>query len=87
MALRAYNRDVPPGWKPYSYPISEYRDLLMIWCKLTKLDADQIGAAIMSRLEGSAHKLARQLSIVRQELNLAGAIDTVTYRGIDAVSL
>ncbi len=41
----------------------------------------------MSRLEGSAHRLARQLAIVRQEMDAANNVVTVTYRGIDAVSL
>ncbi len=87
LGLKAYTKDTPPGWRPHSYPISEHRDLLMIWCKLTRLDPDQVGAAIMSRLEGSAHRLARQLSIVRQEVDAGGNAVTVTYRGIDAVSL
>ncbi len=87
LGLKAYTKDTPPGWRPHSYPISEYRDLLMIWCKLTRLDPEQVGAAIMSRLEGSAHRLARQLAIVRQEMDAGGNVIAVTYRGIDAVSL
>ena len=59
--LKQYTKDVPPGWRPYSYPLREYKDYLSVWSKLTKLDPEQIGAAIVSRLEGAALKYALNL--------------------------
>ena len=54
-----------------------------IWGKLTRLDADQIGLAIMSRLDGGALRLALALRIVRNdEFGISH-----TYKGTDAVSL
>ena len=83
LGLKQYNKDTPPGWKPRSYPFREYTESLAIWLKMTRLDEDQIGPAIMSRLEGGALKLAKKLTI--QRINAAGV--TETYRGVDAVSL
>ena len=54
-----------------------------IWGKLTRLDADQIGPAIMSRLDGGALRLALAMRIVRyDEFGIAH-----TFKGTDAVSL
>ena len=52
LGLKQYTKDVPPGWRPRNYPIREYRDYLTIWGKLTRLEAAQVGPAVMSRLEG-----------------------------------
>ena len=30
LGLKQYTKDVPPGWRPRSYPIREYRDYLTI---------------------------------------------------------
>lgn len=43
--VQQYTREVPPGWKPYRYPIARYRQLLEVWACLTKLDPEQIGPA------------------------------------------
>eukprot|EP00959_Pyramimonas_sp_CCMP1952_P290702 6080804-Pyramimonas_sp.AAC.1 len=51
LGLRQYTKDVPPGWRPRAYPIKEYKECLAIWGRLTKLDQEHIGPAIMSRLE------------------------------------
>ena len=65
LGLRQYTKDVPPGWRPRAYPIKEYKEYLAIWGRLTKLDQEQIGPAIMSRLEGGALRTAIGLTIQR----------------------
>ena len=65
LSLRQYSKDVPPGWRPRAYPIREYKEALGVWSKLTRLDEDQIGPAIMSRLEGGALRVAHALTIQR----------------------
>ena len=67
--LKQYTKDIPPGWRPRAYPLKEYRENLLIWSRLTKLDTDQAGAAIMSRLEGQALKRAKNLKIIRLNLD------------------
>ena len=84
MPLRAYNKDVPPGWRPRAYPIRDYREYLTVWSKLTRLDTDQLGAAIMSRLEGGAWRAANALTVSRVD-PADGQLKE--YRGVDAVSL
>ena len=84
LALRQYTKDVPPGWRPRAYPIKDYRDALAVWARLTKLDQEQIGAAIMSRLEGGALRIAHGLTTVRLDPD---SLTPVNYQGIDAVSL
>ena len=86
MPLQQYSREVPPGWKPYSYPIVRYRQLLEVWIRLTKLDPEQIGPAILSRLGGAAWTLGHSLTIVRQEVH-NGALVERTYKGVEAVCL
>ena len=83
LALQQYTKDIPPGWRPRSYPIREYCDYLRVWHKLTKLDEEQIGAAITSRLYGAAWNVAMKLSITRND----GNGNDVEHVGIDAVSL
>ena len=84
LGLRQYTKDVPPGWRPRSYPINEYKDLLGIWGRLTKLDPEQVGPAIMSRLEHGALKVALKFRVSRRNPT-TGADDTFT--GPDAVAL
>ena len=83
LSLKQYTKDIPPGWRPRSYPIREYREALEIWSRLTRLEQDQLGAAVMSRLEGPALRAAQDLRIQR----LDGAGNVVAHRGIEAVSL
>ena len=83
LALRQYTKDVPPGWRPRAYPIKEYKNALDVWSRLSRLDPDQLGPAIMSRLEGGALKFAEGMTVHRQQAD--GAVHT--YRGIEAVSL
>ena len=59
----------------------------MVWCRLTRLDPEHIGAAIMSRLQGGAWHTATQLTIARNTFDADGTMMTTTFRGIDAVSL
>ena len=82
--LKQYTKDVPPGWRPRAYPLKEYRENLLIWSKLTRLNEDQIGAAIVSRLEGNALKRAKALKIER--LNLDTGIED-KFEGIHAILL
>ena len=84
LSLRQYSKDVPPGWRPRAYPIREYKEALGVWSKLTRLDEDQIGPAIMSRLEGGALRVAHALTIQRID---PGTLGPRNFQGIDAVSL
>ena len=63
--LKQYNKDQPPGWRPRAYPLREYKENLLIWSRLTRLTEQQAGAAVMSRLEGSALKRAKTLKVTR----------------------
>ena len=87
LGLKQYTKDVPPRWKPHSYTIREYMELLSVWSKLTKLDPEQVGPAIVSRLDGAALRVALNLAIVRYEPDptLTAAI-AISYRGAEAVS-
>ena len=82
--LKQYNKDTPPGWRPRSYPLKEYKENLLIWARLTKLTQDQAGAAVMSRLEGNALKRAKTLKITR--VNIETSVEEV-FEGVDAVCL
>ena len=60
LGLKQYSKDVPPGWRPNSYPIQEYQELLRIWFRLTNWDDEsRRAAAIYSRLELGALEYAR----------------------------
>ena len=74
---------MPPGWSPGVYPLSEYFGSLKIWYKLTKLEQEQIGAAIMSRLSGRALSLAKAKVITR--IGSSGV--AATHKEVDALSL
>ena len=84
LGLRQYTKDVPPGWRPRSYPIKEYREYLEIWSRLTRLERDQIGPAIVSRLERGAYKAAMSLRFNR--INPQTMV-LESYKGINAISL
>ena len=43
----------------------EYKEYLDIWSRMTKLEAGQIGPAILSRLEGGAYRVGTNLKIKR----------------------
>ena len=62
LPLQSYSKDVPPGWKPRPYSIAKWKELLAIWLRLTRLDPEQLGAAIISRLEGPAWQTAMNLA-------------------------
>ena len=88
LGLRQYTKDIPPGWRPKSYPFRGYKESLEIWSCLTRLDPDQIGPAILSRLEGGAYRVALNLKI--QRLDPARNYDQIApqeFRGLKAVSL
>ena len=67
LTLKQYSKDVPPGWRPRAYPIREYRKALDIWARLTRLEQGQLGAAVMSRLEGKALQAAEDLIVIRPD--------------------
>ena len=83
IGLKQYTKDIPPGWKPYSYPLREYQEYLAVWSKLTRLDAAQIGPAIASRLEGGALTAALKLRTARLDEH-GNATD---LQGADVLSL
>ena len=86
LGLKQYTKDVPPGWRPLSYPFTEYREYLRIWAHLTSLDPTEAkyGAAILSRLEGAALRIGTSLQIVR--INATTLVQE-THVGVDAVVL
>ena len=84
LGLKQFTKDVPPGWRPRAYQVQEYKDLLDVWSCLTKLDEEQIGPAIMSRLEGAAWKMALNLRVVRPD-PISG--QPTTYKGVRALCL
>ena len=53
---------------------------------LTKLEPEQIGPSILSRLGGAAWTLGHSLTIVRQEVH-NGALVERKYKGVEAVCL
>ena len=65
LGIKQYNKDIPPGWRPGSYPISEYEEYIKVWLRITTLDDDKKGAVIFSRMELGALDLARRFSIKR----------------------
>ena len=84
LSLKSYSKDIPPGWRPRAYPLKEYVEALKVWVKLTTLSEDKYGAAVMSRLDGQALKLAQNLSIRRYDPE-TNAVETKV--GVDALSL
>ena len=54
LGIKQWTKDIPPGWRPFAYPLREYQEYLAVWSKLTKLEQAQLGPAIVSRLEGGA---------------------------------
>ncbi|MDP6586518.1 MAG: hypothetical protein QF535_17825, partial [Anaerolineales bacterium] len=82
--LKQYTKDVPPGWNPGVYPVTEYFELLKIWTRLTRLDEDQLGAAVMSRLQGRALRFATDKVITRIDPD---TMQSVTFKGVEALSL
>ncbi len=84
LSLKQYTKDVPPGWRPRSYPIKDYKEALGVWSRLTRLEDNQIGAAMISRLEGGALRIAHSLTITRPNIQTG---QNETHKGIDAVSL
>ena len=84
LSLKSYSKDIPPGWRPRAYPLKEYEQQLKIWVRLTSLHEDKFGAAVMSRLDGQALKIAQDLQIVRYSTEQE---QMLTYSGVDALSL
>lgn len=84
MSIQQYSKDVPPGWRPRSYPLKQFRESLSIWSKLTTLPAEKVGPAIVSRLEGEAYKIAMGLQHARKRPT--DGIDEL-FIGLDAVVL
>ena len=84
VSLKAYSKDIPPGWRPRAYPIKEYEQNLKIWAHLTTLDQSKWGAAIMSRLDGQALKIAQDMPITRYDTNIEA---NRTVYGLEAISL
>ena len=82
--LKSYTKDIPPGWRPRAYPLKEYQQALTIWVRLTQLPEEKWGAAIMSRLDGQALKIAHDLQITRYNTELE---QLVTLTGVEALSL
>ena len=86
LGLKQYTKDVPPGFRPGAYPVSEWYELLKVWSVLTvhKGKDAEMGAAIYSRLELGALDLARRL-VIPMYNSTDGLIHQVT--GIEACQL
>ena len=63
--MKQWNEKVPPGWRPRSYPLKEYKNLLSLWAAGTSLTPEKIGPAMASRLDNAAFKVASDLEVVR----------------------
>ena len=35
LGLKQYTKEVPPGFRPGSYPVTEYEELVKVWSCLT----------------------------------------------------
>ena len=81
VSLKSYSKDIPPGWKPRAYPIKEYEQNIKIWARLTTLDSTKWGAAVMSRLDGQALKVAQDMHVTRYDTDLeVNALSMVSMR-------
>ena len=67
LGLQQYTKEVPPGFRPGSYPVTEYEELVKVWSFLTTLDYDKVGVALYSRLELGALDLARRMRLHRMD--------------------
>ena len=67
LGIKQWNHNIPPGWRPHSYPLHEYEKYLGVWAQLTSLEERKLGPAIASRLEGSALKVALELQVERTD--------------------
>ena len=83
LGIKQWNQYVPPGWKPHSYPLREYKNYLSLWAAVTSLEERKIGPAIASRLDGSALQIAIELTVSRTDVHGV----TQDLRGADALSL
>ena len=84
LSLKSYSKDIPPGWRPRAYPLKEYVEALKVWQKLATLPEEKWGAAIMSRLDGQALKLAQSLSFPCYDPETNA---NIRVHGVDALSL
>ena len=84
LGLKQYTKDVPPGWNQGVYPVTEYFELLKVWTRLTRLDEEQVAAAVMSRLQGRALRLAHAKTVVRVD---PATMSPVTATGVEAIIL
>ena len=82
--LRQFNKHVIPGYRPGAYPIVEYEENLKIWSKLARLDDEQIGPAIMARIEQGALTFARLYTLTHLDPK---TYTIVSYKGVDALCL
>ena len=84
LCLKQYSKDVPPGWRPPSYPFKEYLDYLNIWSALARLYPQQMGPATLSRLEEGPLRLG--LAFQLERINETTLLRE-TFVGVDAVQL
>ena len=84
LGLKQFTKEIPPGFRPGSYPVVEYEELVKVWSVLTTLDAEKIGVALFSRLELGALDLARHLKLTRCDPQ---SYEIKEYVGLEAVQL
>lgn len=84
LGLKQYTKEVPPGFRPGAYPVTEYEELVKVWSVLTTLDSEKVGVALYSRLELGALDKARRLRGHRMDQN---TLAIRNYIGLDAIRL
>ena len=67
MPMHAFNKNVPPGWRPgiAKLPLRLYLQLLRLWWRQTDLAETATGPAMAGRLRGSALQLAMAMRAQR----------------------
>ena len=87
LPLEAYNKSTPPGWKLglYRYQFRRFMERMRLWYRLTDLNVDQIGPAIVGRLQGKPFTLALRTQVRAQNGNMLTGDEGLAYPGADPV--
>ena len=65
LPLDEYNRQTPPGWKPYmsDYPLRLFLEKLKLWYRQFQGDDAEVGVLVAGRLKGGALTTALKLRV------------------------
>ena len=52
LGIKQWNQFIPPGWKPFAYPLKEFKNYLSLWAAMTspQLAANSMSAPIHAPL-------------------------------------